>query len=293
MHRHLKAHGITQVQYYQRYFPRYDKLDGSIIKFKNREYYLTADFNSRANLATWLKKVEKREARDYIIGFLKARKERKNLRFAPTQVELRSLPIPGMSYLNELFGGYYDLCKGLGYELRFDKMGWSGPAKPFLKSHHILCDTREQLPLSFRINRYYEALNFGDYRLSDDSFTHNCCIERKAMGDFYSTLSHGYMRFSKELERSDEAGFYLVVLVESPFESVYTFSNVLRHVNVNISPEYVLHNVRQFCQNFRNLQFLFVKDREEASRAIERVFQSDGEYRRLDLQYLYDTKKLF
>lgn len=297
LHRHLKVHKMSQAQYYQKFYPRYDKFDDSIIRFKNRDFYLTADFNSRSNLRQWLESVKETEAKSYLRSFLQARKERKGLRFAPTQVELRSLPTAGMLYMEQLYGegGYYGLCKELGLELKFNKVGWSKQPLRFHQKHHILCDTREQQPLSFpTLIRNYEALRFGDYRLNDDAFTHNCCIERKSLSDFYTTVSSGFNRFSKELDRAQEAGFYLVVLVESPFESVYTFStNFLQHMNVYISPEYVFHNMRELSQKYPLVQFLFVKNREEAGRATERIFQSDGEYKEVDLQYLYDSGKFF
>ena len=37
LHGHLKAHGLRMVEYYQKHSPRYDKHDGKIIKFKNKE----------------------------------------------------------------------------------------------------------------------------------------------------------------------------------------------------------------------------------------------------------------
>ena len=36
LHSHLKAHKMRMVEYYQSQFPRYDKYDGKIIKFKKR-----------------------------------------------------------------------------------------------------------------------------------------------------------------------------------------------------------------------------------------------------------------
>ena len=37
LHAHLKAHKLRLAEYYQTYYPRYDKHDGSIIKFKNKD----------------------------------------------------------------------------------------------------------------------------------------------------------------------------------------------------------------------------------------------------------------
>ena len=319
LHRHLRAHKITQAKYYHLYFPRYDMFDGQLIEFKSADFYFNADFNSRTNLKSWLLQASREEAQTYLRGWLKHRQGRKTLRFAPTQVELRSLPTAGMLYMNELFGNYYEVCEELGFELKYRELGWNTPPKRFQQRHHILCDTREQQPLTFpTLVRNYEALKFGDYRLNDDDFTHNCCIERKSLNDFYSTLSFGFARFTKEIERTDEAGFFLVTVIESPFNSVYDHTIRLQRIwkeqqaqkvtqTVSdpaddaekerlyppASAELVFFRMRLLLQKYPNLQFLFVKNREEAARAIERIFQSDGEYKKVDLQFLYDSGKFF
>ena len=59
LHAHLKAHKMRMAEYYQTYYPRHDKHDGKIIKFKSKDYYFENDFNSRTNLRLWLKNQEK------------------------------------------------------------------------------------------------------------------------------------------------------------------------------------------------------------------------------------------
>ena len=56
LHRHLRAHSLRKVEYYQKYYPRYDLHTGDIIKFKSKEQYFSSDFNSRLSLKHWLKK---------------------------------------------------------------------------------------------------------------------------------------------------------------------------------------------------------------------------------------------
>jgi hypothetical protein len=292
LHRHLRSHKLTQAAYYQKHYPRYDKYDNTIIRFKNREFYFNADFNSRANLGAWLNRLPQPEAKDYLRKLLSQRKEAKSLSYSLSQVELRSLVIPGMVYFNNLFGNYYVLCSELGFKNKFSKFAFAQKPKKFQKNHLIICDTREQLPLAFHQEQKQEGLNFGDYKLNDDLFTHNCCIERKAVGDFCGTLSAGFERFKKEVSRAQEAGFYLVVVIESPLNEIYEFAKKLSHKNIRISPEYIFHNMRELCQSFPMIQFLFVENRKHAVLSIERIFQSDGEYKQVDLQYLYDTGKL-
>ena len=36
LHAHLKAHKMRMAEYYQTYYPRHDKHDGNIIKFKSK-----------------------------------------------------------------------------------------------------------------------------------------------------------------------------------------------------------------------------------------------------------------
>ena len=119
LHAHIKAHKIRVVEYYQTHYPRYDMYDKKIIKFKNKEQYLSSDFNSRVTLKKWLKESSKEEAQDYCEGLLLRRKAKKNLKYAPTQVELRSILSPPIHYYNELFGDYYKHCETLGFKSKF------------------------------------------------------------------------------------------------------------------------------------------------------------------------------
>lgn len=292
-HKHLRTHKVLQAVYYQTYYPRNDKFDGKMILFKNREFYLNSDFNSRENMVSWIKSVPEAEAKAYIVEWFKKRIEKKGLVYAPAQVELRSLCIPAIFYLIKLFGDYNKLCEELGLKIKYKTHTWNPSYKSFKASHKIIRDTREQLPLKFSIGRIDEGMDFADYKLNDDKFTHNCYIERKSLSDFYGTLSSGIERFKKELERAAEAKANVIVLVESPFESVYEFINQPQvYRKVTISPEYVFHNMRNIVQANPTVQFLFVKDREEASHIIENLFKSDGYFKDIDLQYAYDTKQL-
>ena len=71
-------------------------------------------------------------------------------------------------------------------------------------SAKIYVDTREQKPLDFEnLNKQIKNLKFGDYAFSDrDSNTY---IERKSVSDFIGTLSGGFDRFTREIERAGEA----------------------------------------------------------------------------------------
>ncbi len=132
-------------------------------------------------------------------------------------------------------------------------------------------------------------MSYGDYRMcGSDIF-----IERKSLADFFSTLGYQSERFEKEIIRAQNDNAYLVVLVEEPFEEIYTFTN--RHglsSKIKISPEVPLFHMRELSQKYSNLQFLFVKNRVEASRIIELIFSAGEQVKQVDLQYLSDTNQL-
>lgn len=295
LHAHLKAHKLRVAEYYQQEFPRHDKFDKSIIKFKNKEQYLSSDFNSRITLKKWLKEASEAEAKQYCSELLAKRKEKKNLTYSPTQVELRSILSPPVHYYNELFGSYYELCDSLGYENRFHnprKISYGSIYDD--PSYKIYVDTREKKPLKFKhFKSEIKTLKFGDYALSSKEDTCNCYIERKAIGDFIGTLSGGYDRFTREIERAAEAEAQLIVLVEESFSNCLGF-NYLPHVykKTKVTPDYIFHNVRKLIQTYPHIQFLFVKNRTEASETIEKIFTCGCAYRNIDLQLAYDTKIL-
>ena len=292
LHRHIKAHKLSQSSYYFKHFPRHDKFDGSPIEFKNVDYYFAHDFNSRANLRDWLFRATPEEAKEYVRKILLARKSSKNLTYAPCQVELRSLPMPGMAYMNKLFGDYYAEALQLGFKLKCDILSFNGHWQEFHVEHKIICDTREQLPLSFDgIKTIHQGLKFGDYKLNDDTFSHNCCIERKSIGDFYGTMTSGYTRFCNELDRAQQAGFYLIIIIEGLYEDVIGHTTKLNQISTK-HPEYALHNMRNLCQIYPMMQFLFVENRDEASEVILKLFQSNGQFKKIDLQYSFDVGNL-
>ena len=113
------------------------------------------------------------------------------------------------------------------------------------------------------------------------------------MGDFIGTMSGGFERFKKEIERSVEKDAYLIELVEESLSNCLSF-NYLPHVSKKIraTPEFVFHNVRKLIQEYPTLQFLFVKNRQEAVRLIQRVFVCGGAHKEIDLQLAYDMKLL-
>jgi len=294
LHKHLKVHEMRVVQYYQTHYPRYDIYNKEIIKFKNKEQYFSSEFNSRTNLRMWLKAQTKEAAQEYCKNILVSRKNKKKIVYAPTQVELRSIMSPPINYYNELFGDYYELCKSVGFEIKHRNL--HGPIDSISAvglGRVVYVDTREQRPLKFNLPIEIKTLKFGDYSFSDRDATCNCYVERKSLQDFVGTLSGGFDRFCREIERSKDSDANFIVVIESDFNDVAGFQ-FLREVNkkVKATPEYIMHNVRDIIQKYPHVQFLFVKGRKEAVRVIEKIFTCKCLYKEVDLQLAYDTDKL-
>ncbi len=113
------------------------------------------------------------------------------------------------------------------------------------------------------------------------------------LSDFIGTMSGGYERFIKEIERAQDADAYLVVLVEDSLTHAMSFP-YLPHISKKIkaTPEFIFHRVRNLIQKYPHIQFLFVNGRVKASRVIERIFTCGCAYKKVDLQYAYDLKIL-
>lgn len=295
LHRHLKAHNLRMAEYYQKYHPRHDLYNGKLIKFKNKEQYFSTDFNSRTSLRMWLKEAPEEDSKKYCINLLKARKIAKNLVYAPSQVELRTLMFPPIYYYNSLFGDYYELCEKLGLKSKHCKFGEMITGAAYSKDDYVIyIDTREQLPLDFDWPSESKALKVGDYALSDPRVTCNCHIERKSLSDFISTLSvKHFERFEREIQRAEEEDIYLIVLVEDTLSNALSFK-YLPYISkkIKVTPEFIFRNVRSLIQKYPHIQFLFVKNREESSRVIKKIFFSGCFYEKVDLQSAYDVRKL-
>ena len=283
------------VDYYHKYYPKKDLLTNEFIKFKNREQYLSDDFNTKTNLKKWLKSLHKEKAQEYCEAILLKRKEDKGIKYAPSQVELRSLLSPPTQYFNEIFSDYYDLCDRLGLENKYTnpKEIIDGKWKAN-EGHEILIDTREQKPLKFEGRKtQVVTLKFGDYAFSNEEVSCGCCIERKSLSDFIGTMSGGYERVLKESERSQEETAYLVILVEESLQNALSFK-YLPYISKKIkaTPEFIFHRVRGLVQKYPRIQFLFVNGRKESSRIIELIFTSNCVHEKIDLQLAYDNKFL-
>ena len=230
LHAHLKSHKLKVKDYYYKHFPRRDKYDNELINFTNKESYFASDFNNKNNLKKWMAHVEPPVAKEYFKNFLIGRKQKKDLEFAPCQVELRSLMSPSVAYYQKVFGDYNEICEEVGLATKYKTITEPLTYNPEKYKHEkIYIDTREQQPLDIMgIHTEVKGLKYGDYTLSNKELTCNCYIERKSIQDLIGTLSGGYERFCDEIERAESENANLVVLVENDYNASLMFHKLKR-----------------------------------------------------------------
>lgn len=288
-HKHLRSHKITQCEYFQKFHPRFDLFDKSIIKFKNKDYYFNTSFNSRGNLKRWLSSASPEVGQKYVRDYLTIRKEKKGLVYAPSQIELRTMPLPGLKYIKEHFGDDKQFFLDIGLKPRFTQEFLDESLFTDISNKVIFTDSREQCPLEFDNTTRTKGMKYGDYRIAGSHIR----IERKSVADMWGTLSGGFERFNREIIRAKKDGAYLVILVEGPFDELEKFPLQAQVRNkIKIGIEYINHNIRDLLQKHQNIQILFTKNREEASRIIQKIFSAGEQVKNVDLQYNMDINKL-
>lgn len=120
----------------------------------------------------------------------------------------------------------------------------------------IVIDTREQTPFHFdehlaKVSR--GTLKTGDYACKDD---HAFAVERKSLGDFLSTISTGWPRFVREMDRARAAGFpAFPIVVEARFsEIIYSLAadgqvqEPATEGHERLSPQFVLKRIGDLAQ---------------------------------------------
>jgi len=131
----------------------------------------------------------------------------------------------------------------------------------------IIIDTREQRPWSFSpdvAKCRVETLKTGDYAIvGDDGFA----IERKSLDDFLATISSGWERFLREIDRMKEFAAK-VIIVEGDFvQFVFRFEEGVLlapdHCHPNLTPQFVMKRVAQL--SLMGVSVLFAKNSELAA----------------------------
>lgn len=284
-----RAHKLKLEDYCLQYFSKRDLLDGTLLPFKSPDSYFSCDFLNKNNLRKYLRLLSKDDAVNYCKQLIIRRKEQKNLVYTPFQVELQSLPcFPPVHYLISLFD-YYKFCDEIGLKNKVVSFTTFPPLKGI--NGPIIIDSRESQPLSFNCKLRIEKLNVGDYMHEDNP---KLSFDRKSLADFISTLSQGLDRFTKELERAQEAGIYLVLIVENKLSDVLSFNHLpwMKRVRTKATPDFIMHNLRGLLQQFPNFQAVFCNGREHMKDVIIKGFLSGELFKQTDLQLAIQLGKL-
>lgn len=141
-----------------------------------------------------------------------------------------------------------------------------------MMSFKLLIDTREQKPLEFKPGVFdvieVEGLPFADYWCEIEGVQVPYCFERKGFGDLYGTMTGGYPRFKKELERARENGFTIELLIEGSMREVAG-----GYMHSKYSGDSMLMKLATLHMRY-GLAYHFFQDRREMARYIEESFKA-------------------
>lgn len=85
----------------------------------------------------------------------------------------------------------------------------------------IIIDSRERRPLVFGCDSIVKKLHVGDYGASfSDNHVFTVVFERKSIADLFGTLTFGYDRFRKQINRASKASIIMIIAVEGTKERV-------------------------------------------------------------------------
>jgi hypothetical protein len=283
-HRHLPSkHKTTMEKYYHQYHPRHDLLTGDPILFKSYDWYFSSLFNSRSNMITFFKSHPNRKE-EICARLIKLAKKRKQLTTAPDTVYSRTSMLLTPAQIAKIGLDYSSLCAAEDLKLTRDYSIRSIAGK-IPEDFEITVDTREQKPLAFSGFRLVaDKLDFGDY--ASISHFKRVFVERKSLSDLCGTLSGGFERFQNEIKRAAEMSCNLVVVCESPIEDLVNLSSSVKFTKA--SSEFICHRVRELLSAFNNLQFLFLKSRQDMEIIVPKLLYADFDFFKADLQYIYD-----
>lgn len=288
LHKHLRKFKIKQADYYEQYAPRFDLLTGEKIEFKSFEQYFSTRFKDKNNMKKWFK-LNPDKNLDMAISMLKERMEKKNLTIAPMEVEMMSSGLPSIHFY-QTKGNYEKICDDLGmnclYDYDINEMAFANDRL------EIVVDTRESKPFKFPKHKTIEQkLDFGDYAINGKE--NNIAIERKSLTDLIGSFVSNFDRVEREFKRAKEKNAYLIVVCEESLATAMAFNHIpyIRRYT-KLRPEVLFHNIRELIQKY-NFQFVFCDGVQRATEVTERIFQYNGDIRKVDIQYAIDRLKIF
>lgn len=134
----------------------------------------------------------------------------------------------------------------------------------------VIVDSREQKPLEFDLSKLggvrIDGLPVGDYWVEIDGEEAPIAFERKALGDLFSTMTLGYERFKREIEKAKEFGITLILVIEGTMREV-----AKGYEHSQFSGDSMLKKLAMLRVRY-DLEFHFFGDRREMARYIEEIF---------------------
>ena len=287
LHMHLRSHKITLAEYYTKYYPRNNLLTGEPLPFKNKEQYFDRDFANRKQLLDWCAKTPDAQVKEYILELLDRRIKRKELKFGPSHLELKTSDMPTVDLYQKHFGSYSTACDLVGVKPLFRSRlpdEWNDPVPDDVK---IFIDTREQQPLEFD-NSESLKLDFGDYAVASKHYDYTY-VDRKSETDFKSTLSKNSLnRFRAELQRTKDFDSYLFVVTETDMSTMEARNKWSPHTS---NMKYIYHNMRVLAHDFAgHCQFIFTGSREQSQQLIPKILTLGKKLWNVDLQYYISNR---
>lgn len=282
LHTHLRSHKMSQKDYYQTHHPRYDLLTKEVIVFKDRETYLSTNFNSRKNFSQWLRTSPTPKIKKYLEDRIQNLYREREPNHIISSSELETLKEPSINIYNQhLDGGYYEYCSQFVKVAKYEKPSNLDDFET-IPDDQILIDKREQNPFKFSPQNIV-LLKFGDYANKKESESGRVRVERKSSNDFVSTMTSGEERFSREIKRASRNGYEIVVVVEA-------IVHKLLHQSYNkfskANPQFYFHNMRKLCQEYDNVQFVFCNGRKKAKEVCRFVLANGNRLKNLDIHRL-------
>lgn len=290
LHTHIKAHGILLSEYYITYYPRYNLYTGELIPFKNKKQYFSTYFSNSVEIEKWLATADHEHAQQILLKILEDRIISKDLQYAPNHLELKLLDLPEIKIYKKYFGSYNEACRRLQVEPLLNKSIKSKFLHPDknLKDIEILIDTREQTPLKFENSKSHK-LDFGDYTASGENYN-KTYIDRKSETDFKSTMTVGFDRFKKELDRARKFDSFLYVVTESSIDRIINNNSFGAHKS-NLT--FVWHQMRVLSHEYaKNCQFIFSGGRNRSENLIPILLNAGEGMWHSDVQFYIDNRKI-
>lgn len=140
----------------------------------------------------------------------------------------------------------------------------------------ILMDTREQAGLEFPTDSILTAverctLSVGDYacRFLDGTMP-PVRFERKSIPDLFGTLTGGYARFKREVERAQSEQLMLILIIESPLLTVLDSHSYSSFSGPSMVQKLFTLMIRH------KLPVIFCRNREDMALYIRNYFEAIG-----------------